>query len=261
MKPIKKIFCYLILCLSLTSFSCIGAKYGAPVKAPAYLLSSFNNFWNYWNEHVKLARDFTALDENEKSIRKDIFLAKLSTGSYLPLRLKSNDLSDYYKLYKLNDRVNENIITTIQTCVNIRIQNNKMVSKPLPGFYFTDLNGKLYSEQTCKGKIVVLNFWFIHCTSCVAEMPALNELVSLYKNRNDIVFVGLAADSPDKLKTFLEKTIFNYAIVPAMQNYLTDTLQIHSYPTQVIINKKGMVVKVPEDYKELEIELAKEAVK
>lgn len=259
MKLFKNIFCYLILCLSLTFICCNGAKYGEPVKAPDYLLSSFNNFWNYWNEDVKLSRDFTAFDENEKTISKDIFLERLSIGGYLPLRLKSNDLSDYYKLYKLNDQVNENIATTIQTCVNIRIQNNKMIGKPLPGFNFTDLIGKLYNEETCKGKIVVLNFWFIQCTSCVAEMPALNKLVNLYKNRNDIVFTGLAADSPDKLKTFLEKTAFNYAIVPDMQNYLTDTLHINSYPTQVIINKKGMVVKVPEDYKELEIELRKEA--
>lgn len=161
----------------------------------------------------------------------------------------------------MSDQVNEDIFRTIKACGNISYKKNKMVSKPLPGFNFTDLNGKLYNEETCKGKIVVLNFWFIHCTSCVAEMPALNELVNLYKNRNDIVFVGLAADSPDKLKNFLEKTAFNYAIVADMQNYLTDTLHIHSYPTQVIINKKGMVVKVPEDYKELEIELGKEAVK
>ena len=261
MKLVKNIFWHLILLVSLMAISCNGAKYGEPVKATAYLLSSFKNFWNYWNEYVKLSRDFTAFDESENTISKDIFLKKLSTGGYLPLRLQSNDSLNYYKLCKIDERLNKDMSDAIKTCVNIRIQNNNMVNKPLPGFKFIDLNGRLYNGETCKGKIVVLNFWFIHCKSCVAEMPALNKLVNLYKNRNDIFFVGLAADSSDKLKTFLEKTVFNYAIVPDMQNYLTDTLKIHSYPTQVIINKKGMVVKVPEDYKELEIELSGETVK
>lgn len=261
MKLFEIIFCYLILFLSFTCISCNDAKYGEPVKSPAYLLSSFNNLWNYWNEDIKLSRDFVSFDENDKVISKDVFLEKLSIGGYLPLRLKSNDSLNYYRLYRMSDQVNEDILRTIKTCANICYQKNKMVSKSLSGFNFIDLNGNVYNKETCKGKIVVLNFWFIHCTSCVAEMPALNKLVNLYKERKDVIFVSLASDPPGKLKTFLEKTTFNYAVVPDMQNYLLDTLQIHSYPTQVIINKKGMVVKVPEDYIELEIELREEAAK
>lgn len=47
----------------------------------------------------------------------------------------------------------------------------EMEDKPLPGFRYVDLNGKSYTPENCIGKIVLLNFWFIHCTSCVAEMP------------------------------------------------------------------------------------------
>lgn len=261
MKLFKTIFSYFILYLSFTCISCNDAKYGEPVKSPAYLLSSFNNFWNYWNEEVKLSRDFVSFNENDKLISKDVFLEKLSIGGYLPLRLQSNDALNYYRLYKMSDQVNEDILRTIKTVGNISYQQNKMVSKALPGFNFTDLNGNFYNKEACKGKIVVLNFWFIHCKSCVEEMPALNKLVNLYKERKDVIFVSLAPDPSDKLKTFLEKTTFNYAVVPDMQNYLLDTLQIHSYPTQVIINKNGMVVKVPDDHKELEIELREEAAK
>ena len=76
MKLVKNIFWHLILLVSLMAISCNGAKYGEPVKATAYLLSSFKNFWNYWNGYVKLSRDFTAFDESEKTISKDIFLKK-----------------------------------------------------------------------------------------------------------------------------------------------------------------------------------------
>lgn len=261
MKLLKGIFTFFIFVYALTYISCTGPKYGEPVKAPAYLLSNFNNFWEYWNQNVKLSRDFISFDENEKVISKGAFLEKLTLGGCLPLRLQSNDSIDYYKLYKINDQANEDISKAIKTCGNIYYQKYKMVDKPLPGFSFIDLNGTLYNKETCKGKIVVLNCWFIHCGSCVAEMPVLNRLVNIYKDRHDIVFVSLAWDSPIKLKAFLQKTAFNYAVVSDKENYLSDTLNIPGYPAHVILNKNGLVVNVPEDYKELEIELRKEAVK
>lgn len=63
-----------------------------------------------------------------------------------------------------------------------------MKDKPLPNFNFTDLNGHIYNKESCKGKIVVLNFWFINGAPFAAEIPLLNQLVELYKNRNDIIF-------------------------------------------------------------------------
>ena len=261
MKIRNGIACYIILVYALTCFSCNGSRHEEPVKGPAWLLSDFKFFWKYWNEEVKLSRDFLAYDENEKVIGKGIFLEKLLSGEYLPLRLKSTGPLNYYKLYKINNQANDDISSTIKICAGILFQNHKLVNKPLPGFSFIDLNGNLYNKETCKEKIVVLNFWFIHCTSCVAEMPVLNEMVNSYKNRDDIIFVSLALDSQTELKAFLEKKAFNYAIVPDMQHYLSDTLKIPAYPTHVIINKKGLVVNVPEDYNELAIELRKEALK
>lgn len=40
-----------------------------------------------------------------------------------------------------------------------------------------------------------------------------------------------------------------------------DTLDINMFPTQMIVNRNGEISKVPEDYKELEIELRKEFLK
>ena len=135
-----------------------------------------------------------------------------------------------------------------------------MKDKPLPNFNFTDLNGHIYNKESCTGKIVVLNFWFINCAPCVAEIPQLNQLVGLYKNRDDIIFLGLTWDAPSDLKTFLEKYAFKYAIIPEMQQYLKETLTIPGYPSHAIINKEGIVVNMPEDFKELEIALKNESL-
>ena len=99
-----------------------------------------------------------------------------------------------------------------------------MEGRPLPGFNFVDLNGNVYNKDNCKGKIVVLNFWFIGCTACQEEMPDLNKIVASYKNRDDVLFISIAPNSTNDLKKFLEKTPFNYAAIPDKSYYVADTL-------------------------------------
>ena len=227
-----------------------------PVKDPKIILSSFNNFWSYWYNDVRLSEDFTPYNENDSLVSKDFFLKKITTGNYLPLRLKSNDSSGYYKLYKINEPVDSSITSEIKRFGNLYYQFFLMEGKPLPGFNLVDINGNVYNKETCKGKIVVLNFWFIGCTACRKEMPSLNKLVYSYKDRDDILFVSIAPDRPEHLKKFLEKNPFTYAAVSDVNN-LTEKLKINMFPTQMIISRKGEIAKIPEDDKELAIELKK----
>lgn len=71
----------------------------------------------------------------------------------------------------------------------------------------------------------------------------------------------MAFDSKNKLEEFLKKPTFNYAVIPVTESYVMDTLKIMSFPTHIILNKKNLVAKIPEDYHELEIELKKEVLK
>jgi len=261
MKPTTIFLLCTFLFCSLAYVSCGNSTHKEPVKNPKDIVSSFNSFWTYWNKDVKLSEDFVAYNENDAIIDKDFFLNEISTGEYLPLRLRSNDSLNYYKLYNIADVENDGIINTVKMYGERYYKYFEMEGKPLPGFSYVDLNGKSYTPENCKGKIVVLNFWFIHCTSCVAEMPKLNQIVNSYKDRNDILFVSMAFDSKNKLQAFIKKTTFNYAIIPVTQSYVMDTLKIMSFPTQIILNKKNLVAKIPEDYRELEIELNQEALK
>ena len=136
-----------------------------------------------------------------------------------------------------------------------------MEGKKIPKFNFKDLKSKIYNSETTKDKIVVLKFWFIHCQKCVEEMPNLNKLVKKYKDRNDIVFLSLAFDKNEELKKFLTKKAFYYPVVGNQKNYLLQDLEIESFPTHMIINKKGLISKVVNSYEELEIALKKEISK
>ena len=256
----KKFWKYIII--SVLFFSCHSTVPTGEVivNDPKNILSSFTNFWTYWYEDVKLSEDFTPYDQNDSIISKDLFLKKVCTGNYLPLKYKVNDSINGYKLYPFENK-DSSIASTIVMFGDLAYKFFQMEGKPLPGFNFVDLKGRVYNSQTCKGKVVVLNFWFIGCTSCRHEMPALNKIVSSFKDRNDVLFVSLAPDDPDSLKSFLQNNPFAYAVIPRKKNYVDDTLNITMFPTQMIIDRKGLIAKVPEDYKQMEIELRNELKK
>lgn len=203
--------------------------------------------WLYYQrDYMVWSSNYETLDAASKAITKDEFLQQLTSGNYLPLRIQTGDSSLCYQLYKLDDSVDEEIANTIKSKAQQVYQYFKMEGHRLPGFHFVDLNGNIYDSITTKGKIVVLNCWFIHCKPCNEEMPRLNELVKQFEDRKDMVFVGLAFDEAEALKKFLKKTVFEYAIVPGKENYLMNDLRISGYPTHLIINKQGVVEKIIE---------------
>jgi peroxiredoxin len=116
----------------------------------------------------------------------------------------------------------------------------------LPQINYRDLEGKKYNSDSIKTKILVLDFWFIGCTSCVHEMTKLNELKAQYKNRKDIIFAGIAFDKENALRKFMKKTDFQFDIISDTASYLDKKLGISSFPTEVVIND-GKVVKILDD--------------
>lgn len=153
-------------------------------------------------------------------------------------------------MYALHS-TNKDIQSVIQQLAAIEMKNFKMEGRQLPEFSFTDLNVKNYNTASSRGKILVLKCWFIHCVACIREFPECNQLVDDYKGRNDVLFISLASDTKNELKTFLATQPFNYAVIPQMDNYMTNQLEINMYPTHLLIGSNGKIVKVVNSIKEL----------
>ncbi len=227
---------------------------------PTDVLKDFNSWYNYNYYNVILSQDFVGLNIDSSKIDKETFLNKLMTGKEVAFKIKQLQDRPVYKLYTLNIK-NENIKSTIEQLASIELKNYKMQGKQIPEFNFTDLNGRNYSSISTKGKIIILKCWFIHCVACVQEFPDCNELVNEYKNRNDILFISLASDTKAELKKFFKTKPFNYLVIPQTDNYMSNKLNINMYPTHMLIDKKGEIVKVVNSIKELEPFLKIEAEK
>ncbi len=157
----------------------------------------------YEQDSVKWASNYLPLDTSSKPIAKKSFLDSLTTGHYLPLKIEYKKNTLCYKLHYLNNFSDKDVVSAITNKAKIEYAYYKMEGKPLPKFYFIDLDKNIYTKETIVGKTLILNCWFTHCKPCVAEIPKLNKIINVFKNRKDMLFIGLALDNPTVLKIFI----------------------------------------------------------
>ena len=111
--------------------------------------------------------------------------------------------------------------------------------KTAPPFRVTSLEGREFDLADLRGKVVVLNLWFIGCPPCRTEIPGLNKLVEEFKDR-DVVFLALALDSAEELRTFLQEQPFSYHVIPDAKQVIK-RYGGHFYPKHIIIDMDGRI--------------------
>jgi thiol-disulfide isomerase/thioredoxin len=111
--------------------------------------------------------------------------------------------------------------------------------KKFPNLKLKLLNGDSISTKDLLGKTVVINWWAIHCSPCIAEMPGLNTLVDSNKNNPNIVFLAIANSPKDKVEGFLNKHEFKY--IQALANKEVVALFDERYPRHLIVDSLGII--------------------
>ena len=243
-----------ILLLSIFVFSCKEKSKPTPLTAKVETLepevniseinSDFMKWWTYYSYNISLSSDFTGLNEQSDTIDKKQFLEKLITGNYIPLKIKSDDKAEIYKLYKLDANADKRIGSTIKLESTTIYGLYEIEGSLLPQFNFTDLNGNSYTNENTKGKTIILKTWFINCKACIAEFQELNEFVEKYKQRNDIIFLSLALDTKSELEKFLRQNKFEYKVVPDQKEYILGKLYLNRFPTHLVVDENGTILKV-----------------
>ena len=127
----------------------------------------------------------------------------------------------------------------MQSGMGMEQEKSVLIGAHAVDFVLEDLKGKKYKLSDLRGKVVVLNFWFIECKPCVMEMPELNEIVTEFKG-NEVIFLAIAVNKKDQLKKFLKRTEFKYKVLPNGQS-VSDSYAVKGFPTNLIIDQNGIV--------------------
>jgi len=121
----------------------------------------------------------------------------------------------------------------------LEIDKDEQIQLTDYNWQLVDGGGNPVDFSDYKGKVLLINNWATWCPPCVAEMPSLQDLYS--ERKNDVVFLFVAHDKPEKVKVFLAK---NHLDIPVyyMQTAMPKELESPSIPTTFIIDKQGKIV-------------------
>ena len=122
--------------------------------------------------------------------------------------------------------------------LNKRI-NDQWKDQPLPeGDFLQMIDGSVKSFSDYKGKLLVINFWYINCGPCIVEMPYLNDLVDKYQNE-DIQFLALSFDTIPDIQSFLNRTEFKYEHGSISRSMMYDFTPVA--PGHFIVDTEGVI--------------------
>lgn len=112
----------------------------------------------------------------------------------------------------------------------------------LPEFEMLTMDGELINNESFKGKITVINFWFAACPPCIAEIPGLSTVSKKYSNQN-INFIAASTDSYDAMERFLRrKGSFGFEVAPNTSDIFFNNFHIQSgFPTTIIVDEQGVI--------------------
>ena len=111
-------------------------------------------------------------------------------------------------------------------------------SARIPDFKLQDTRGQIHTLERHKGKWVIINFWATWCPPCLKEIP---DLISLHKDRKDIVIIGIAVDyqNPSTVLEFVHSLSVSYPIVLGDKKTAAQIGPLSMLPTTYIFNPAG----------------------
>lgn len=116
-----------------------------------------------------------------------------------------------------------------------------------PDWTLYDANGKKISLSQMKGKVVVLDFYFIGCTGCMLSLKPLNNIYEKYKNKEFILASINARDSKKAVLDFEKRYKIKYpGYIKAAG--VVKSYNVTAFPTYYIIDKEGKIANVTVGY-------------
>jgi thiol-disulfide isomerase/thioredoxin len=125
-------------------------------------------------------------------------------------------------------------------------QVKKFEGKTMPAFSMKDVKtGKVYTNSSLKGKVVILDLWATWCGPCKMASPTMQRLHAKYAKQG-LVVIGANVDGSDSVsavKKYADSHKYSYAFTQG-NDELSNKLEVQGIPAFLFIDKKGVVRRV-----------------
>ncbi len=109
------------------------------------------------------------------------------------------------------------------------------------GFSLAGLDGKTYSLDGLRGKVVLLNFWATWCPPCRREMPDLEKLYQALAPRGFVV-LAVSDEARGTVEKFLEGKGYTFPVLLDPGREVNSAFQVQGIPQSFVFDRQGKLV-------------------
>jgi thiol-disulfide isomerase/thioredoxin len=110
-----------------------------------------------------------------------------------------------------------------------------------PRFNAKTMDGEKFSNETIKGKVVLLEFWTTWCPYCFTEAPFVDKLNKEYGDKGLLVLTINVGESKKTVKKYLDQHPRSTRIILTDDTNLAAMYEAVEYPIYVVIDKDGYI--------------------
>ena len=114
-----------------------------------------------------------------------------------------------------------------------------------PDVTFTTLEGKTFSMQDLRGKVVLVKFWATSCVTCVKQMPETISAYNEYASKGyEAIAVAMNYDPPNFVLNFADTRKLPFPVALDTKGDIARAFgDIRLTPTAFLIDKQGRIIK------------------
>src|SRR5258708_6746574 len=114
--------------------------------------------------------------------------------------------------------------------------------EPAPRFNAITTTGEKFSNDSIKGKVVLLEFWTTWCGFCADEAAFVDKIGHELAGKGLVLLAINVGESRKTVKKYLEQHPRNCKIVMMEDTNLAAMYQANAYPIYVVFDRDGFIV-------------------
>ena len=207
------------------------------------------------NAHIRVIVFDTIINKEHLYSLRDFFIDKqMGVPSFVTIRARSKDfgdaINDYYDEVRYFDYKFDQAgidIATFTVPKGFHLPQ-KVTAPPAllapgtvaPNWTLYDANGKQTSLVQMKGKVVLLDFYFIGCYGCMLSLKLLNAIYERYKDKNVVIVSITERDKEKAILAFEKQYHIKYPSYVNAANTIK-SYHVNGFPTFYFIDKEGKI--------------------
>jgi thiol-disulfide isomerase/thioredoxin len=111
-----------------------------------------------------------------------------------------------------------------------------------PDFTRLDISGKKLRLKDLRGKVVFLNFFATWCGPCRSEMPAVERLSQMYKDRGLVVLAVDMHESAKSVRAFMQELKLSFPAVVDRDGSVGFLYAVRPIPATYLVARDGQIL-------------------